>query len=72
MPSRLVPVRAGLEFGDGDRLVGDVPHAVFPHDQRHLPGAVALAGRPVVGRAVREAVFGFVVELDGERDQRLG
>ena len=35
-------------------------------------GAVAGAGRPVAGGAVREAVFGLVVELDRERDQRLG
>ena len=60
------------KFADGDRLVGDEPHAVLPHHHGHQPGAVALAGRPEVRRAVREAVFGFVVERDRERDQRLG
>jgi hypothetical protein len=66
---------AGFEVADGDGLAGDVPHAVLPHGQRHQPqlrGAVAGAGRPVAGGAVREAVFGLVVELDRERDQRLG
>jgi len=70
-------VRAGAgapgEFGDGDPVRADEPHAGPPHRHRHQPGTGAPPCRAaVVTGPVRHLPLELVVTLDRERHEHLG